>query len=585
MNNRVEDEAMTWFRNLKTRTKLIIGFFSLALLLALVGYTGWFNIGKINTSAAAMYNDYLIPSAELNDLSNNLSATRGDLFKVLASSDEAVRQEAFGQSDTHFKAIHSAVSNYEQSHKSSEAKQSLDKLKVDLKSYEDATIQFKNKAIQGATLEQQTALVNAAVMIRRGIDPQITALVKFDLSKADQLNRANDLTFAQASKFLLFLTLLAVLYALGCVLFFGRQIAHPLIVLSAIIERLSSFDLTFDEKSEAVNYLTRKDEIGMMTNNLSTMQLNFIKLIQNVAEQAQQVAASSEELTASSQEAAAVAEEVAKTTEEIANGASSQAVETENGASRINEMGDLINKDQQFLEGLNNAAHSVRQLQNEGLVILDDLNKKTQESNVAAGEIYTTIVNTNESAGKIQAASQMINSIAEQTNLLALNAAIEAARAGEAGRGFAVVAEEIRKLAENSNQFTSEIATIINDLTSKTVYAVKTMESVGKITAAQAESVQATNQKFEGINEAIQTMQAVIEDLNQSGTEMESKKNGLISIIQNLSAISEENAAGTQEASASVEEQTSTIEEIARASETLSQLSQAMQQNIAQFKY
>lgn len=576
---------MTWFRNLKTITKLMFGFFSLALLLAVVGYVGWHNMKKIDEGTAVMYNDSLIPIVDLGEIENNIMANRGDLWKVIASSDEVVRQEAFGQSDAHFKALHTALSNYEHSQMTSEEKQRLDKLKLALKDYEDATTKFKDKVLQGATLAQQTALVEEAITIRRGVDVQITELHKLRLSNADQINTSNSITFSQASKVLVFLTIFAVLYAIGCVVFFGRQIAHPIVVLSDIIGKLSKFDLTFDQNSEAVKYLTRKDEIGTITNNLGTMQLNFIDLIKNVAGQAQQVAASSEELTASSQESAAVAEEIAKTTEEIANGASSQAKETENGANHIHEIGDLIDKDQHFLEGLNTAAHKVSQLQNEGLEILKELNNKTEESNEAAKEIYTTIVNTNESAGKIQTASQMINSIAQQTNLLALNAAIEAARAGEAGRGFAVVADEIRKLAENSNQFTTEIASIINDLTSKTVYAVTTMESVGKLTAAQAESVQTTNQKFEGIKEAIQTMQAVIEDLNQSGKEMDNKKNGIISIIQSLSAISEQNAAGAQQASASVEEQTATIGEIARASETLSQLSQEMQQNIAQFKY
>ena len=89
-------------------------------------------------------------------------------------------------------------------------------------------------------------------------------------------------------------------------------------------------------------------------------------------------------------------------------------------------------------------------------------------------------------AEKIEKASEMIQNIAEQTNLLALNAAIEAARAGEAGRGFSVVADEIRKLAEQSNSFTSEITIVIEELKSKSQNAVDKVQDVIAIVDVQA---------------------------------------------------------------------------------------------------
>ncbi len=362
----------------------------------------------------------------------------------------------------------------------------------------------------------------------------------------------------------------------------GSSITKPIIQSVAHSKLIAKLDISNDFPKELLN---RKDELGTLANAFQTITINLREFINQIVETSQQVAASAEELTATSQQSALAAEEVAKTIEEIAKGASEQAVDTEGGATNISELGDLIEQDQVYMQSLNAAAEEINRLKNDGFAILKELMTKNEATNKASQEVQSIIINTNESAGKIEIASQMIKSIAEQTNLLALNAAIEAARAGEAGRGFAVVAGEIRKLAEQSDSFTNDIANIIYDLTDKTQNAVKTMEEVSSTTKSQTESVHLTNTKFTGIADAIEKIKHVTDDLNNSSKSMENKKNEIVSIIENLSAISQENAAGTEEASASVEEQTASIEEISNASESLARLAEEMQASITKFKY
>ena len=368
-------------------------------------------------------------------------------------------------------------------------------------------------------------------------------------------------------------------------LLIGRSIAKPITRLSAALTKLSQYDLSFDEKSEAMQYRNRSDEIGVISSSLAVMQQNLIALIKQISENAQQVASSSEELTATSQQSSTAANEVAKTIEEIADGASHQAQDAEKGVASIAELGDLIEDEQQQVGQLNQAADQVGILKDEGHQSLQLVVSKTAESGEATRAVKQIIRMTDESARQIQTASTMIQSIAEQTNLLALNAAIESARAGEAGRGFAVVAEEIRKLAEQSSQFTTEIEGIVVSLKDRTGEAVVTMDQMEKLVQIQQDSVQETAGKFEGIDQAVQQMQLVIQKLNTSGRAMDQKKLEMIRVMENLSAISEENAAGTQQVSASVEEQTAAMEEIARASETLAQLAEEMNRGIMRFTY
>lgn len=361
----------------------------------------------------------------------------------------------------------------------------------------------------------------------------------------------------------------------------GNSITKPIISIVHHSEKLANLDLK-EDVSEM--FLSRKDEVGVLSKSLQSITINLRDIIKDISSSSQEVSAASEELTAISQQSATAAEEVSRTVEEIARSATNQAQNTEEGAFKSEALGEIIEKDQGHLKQLNNAYQNVGIVVDEGLKEIEKLTKVTEESSRATKEIHEVILKTNDSSNKIGQASNVIASIAEQTNLLALNAAIEAARAGEAGKGFSVVAEEIRKLAEQSGASTKTINEIVNELQSNSKNAVKTMERVSTISNEQKSSVISSKSKYELIAEVMMDSEQAIKQLNISGEEMEKMKNEILTTLQNLSSIAEENSAATQQASASMEEQTASIEEIAGSSDGLSILAQNLQAIIMKFK-
>ncbi len=368
-------------------------------------------------------------------------------------------------------------------------------------------------------------------------------------------------------------------------IFIDKMVGKPLASIQSAMTKIANYNLDTKEEREILSkYIDNNDEIGNITRAIRLMVTNLTEIIQNISAHAQNTAATAEELTATAQSTSDSAHEVSSAVENIAQGATGQAHDTTEAAQNIEETSRLLDNMVKVLDELSLAIGDINGKKEEGKKALIELLSIVNESQEKTTFVNKIITETNESAESISKASEMIQSIADQTNLLALNAAIEAARAGEAGKGFAVVAEEIRKLAEDSTKFTEEIRTVINELKDKTENAVKAMESVSNQMLEQHKKAKLTQDKFNDIENAVDTSNSIVNEVNSSSKDMSEKNQQVTSVIQNLSAIAEQNAATTQEASASVETQVSSIEDISKASENLAQIATELQNEVSNFK-
>nr|WP_246421657.1 methyl-accepting chemotaxis protein [Texcoconibacillus texcoconensis] len=389
----------------------------------------------------------------------------------------------------------------------------------------------------------------------------------------------------QAAMQAIVIVLVSLLVLAVLIVWLARSISQPIVYLSERLKTMANLDLRAAYDQDVQKYLDRRDEIGTMTQAVQLLRSRFTEMIQSINESSEQVAASSEELTAVSDESSKASQEIANTIEDMSKRATNQSDETEKGAQNVNELGQLVQSSRGHIQELHDATYQIVEAKNQGLEAMEHLTGATSTTQSANQEVEKVIASTDESAKKITKAAGMIQEITEQTNLLALNASIEAARAGEAGKGFAVVADEIRKLAEQSNKSTEDIASVINELTEQTKMAVASMEDSKQATETQTARVHETTQVFTNVADAIEEAKETMEKIQSSSVKMEEKSDEIVTLVDQLSSIAQENAAGTQEVSASVEEQTASMEEVAASSESLAKLAENLKESVAQFQY
>jgi len=157
-----------------------------------------------------------------------------------------------------------------------------------------------------------------------------------------------------------------------------------------------------------------------------------------------------------------------------------------------------------------------------------------------------------EGTGQINGIVQLIKEVADQTNLLALNAAIEAARAGEQGRGFAVVADEVRKLAQSTQEATSRIQDMISRLQNKAVAAVEVMkEGSARVDASVGQAGRA-GESLEKITVAVASIRAMNNEIAQTAAAEADATSGINASVDSIGRLARETGDGVRDTDGAV---------------------------------
>ncbi|ADI00146.1 methyl-accepting chemotaxis protein [Salisediminibacterium selenitireducens] len=325
-------------------------------------------------------------------------------------------------------------------------------------------------------------------------------------------------------------------------------------------------------------------EIDDVEKALDQMQESFVSLISKTIKQSESIAEMSGELHENTSDIERMFDELEHTMNEIATSAEHGAESTEEGTQANLQIAGNLEENSGELDALKESMQEVSSLSEEGKYSIERVFASNELTSNAVSDISEVIQTTKESTDQIEEASKQISSIAEQTNLLALNASIEAARAGEAGKGFAVVADEIRKLAEQSNRFSQDIDTVIDDLSDKTDQSVAIMKKLSDSSDEQTKDIQSASSSFEKIKSGLDDNHRDMNRISKRSEELLKQKDKLIEVMESLSALSEENAAGAQEVTSSIAESVSRLKMTTGRIEELSKLAQDMQGQTSAFR-
>lgn len=428
-----------------------------------------------------------------------------------------------------------------------------------------------SKALEGSIIESIDGKKYVTSFVKEAQTGWIIVVsTEYDLIMADG---------QRATTILVVIGLILAIIAVIIAFLFGNAIDKPIEKIDEALEHLA------DGRFTDINvYLKRKDEFGNMVRNVNTVIDKLRGIVANVRTTADDLENDAHELTASATKISGNMSGIAEAVHEIASGATQQAEEIQNASINCQVISDNVESVTADAGSLASTAEIMNQGSQASQQELRELQRSSTQMADAISQITESINATGAAVDKISVKLEAIDSIASQTSLLALNASIEAARAGEAGRGFAVVAEEIGKLANDSAESANDIRIEMTNLLSQSQEAVRVAEDVSKANKEQYGIIENTVVSIQSLIDGITTTVSGVQNINMSADACDQSKEVVVDAMNNLSAISQENAASTEETSASVAEIDSTLSDLANETSALKEHADTLMEEMSFFK-
>ena len=357
-----------------------------------------------------------------------------------------------------------------------------------------------------------------------------------------------------------------------------KSIILPLRKFADYIKEVGKGDLSYRVEGKG------KDEITEINRSFGVMLTNISRLVEDVRGLSRNVYISSEKINELSNNSECTVLQVARTMEDVSKGAESQAFGLTNGSTAMESLAGSIDEITDKISQVSSVIDKTKKTIEGSITTIKVLNDKSKDTDVFAQEIITEVNNLEEDMKEIESITEMIANVSEQTSLLSLNAAIEASRAGQAGKGFSVVADEVRRLAHQSKDASTEITRIINDIKFSIEKTSNKAKQSRNIVKEQMTAVDLTTNTFTTMQETMNGVNVKIQRMRDSVNNILDLKQNTMSMMEGVSAISEETMSITENVLASTQQQTAGIQHLVKLIEELTKLQKQLNNSTENIK-